>query len=153
MYILSRFFVPYEDDIVEFKVKVSSGNQAYSYICWYKVYGYWRFKSSFFWKKIGLVYEKSDRGKFTPQIEKEMMPKFLLLSEQMFIEKLTGNYQSWKRSSISVRELTRRLEGDLASPTAPEPHRPATIATWFASGSTTSSKPMWFTSASSNINT
>lgn len=102
---IKKWFDPsFEDDSVVFKIKVRKGNQEYGSICWYRVYGFWKFRGSFFWKPVGLLKEVHTGGKWSDTL----CPMYLDMVEERFVsgDSEVGRY----KRTVPVRKLLERMD-------------------------------------------
>lgn len=96
----------FEQDSVQIKIKVKTGDQSYSGICWYKVYGYWKFKSDFLWKSMGMIESKLNYGKY----DRSMDQRFLRIAEDQFFRCGGKTLNNSRIKTIPMEEVVRRLE-------------------------------------------
>ncbi len=110
---MRRFFKPFEEDEILFKVKVRKGNQSWETICWYSIVGYWKFSGDIFWKRLGFIEERKSWGKWNEVIEANRMPELLLKTEQLFFKMNSDKdfVDGCNRiRRISVADACRRLD-------------------------------------------
>ncbi len=106
---LKRFFRNYEDDCVEFKVKIDL--EIIMSTCFGgKAYGYWKFKSDFFWKSLGQVAEGNSRDWATKEFAHKNMPEFLALTQEAFFKQMANGHKVFNLSSISIVEAEQGIE-------------------------------------------
>lgn len=110
--ITDPFFTPFEDRKIVFKIKVETGNQEYTAICWYEVYGYWKFKGCLFYQSLGLIYEKQKHGKYHEKLDEG----FLKLAEKVLIERFNTDGSDYhkllrkKKRVVPVSDILMQLD-------------------------------------------
>lgn len=109
------FFTEFEDDSVVFMVKAKKGNQKYSAICWFKVYGYWKFKYDWRWKRLGVIYEE-DSGSQGGKWNDSKIPKLLVMCEEHFVSTMRNGIRRTlmgnPKSERPIADLIPLLDSD-----------------------------------------